>query len=164
MNNEHPENSGLLQTGTGGHGTLEQGVESTSRIMEVKRALGLPLDKPVPMSPNEIHEVDDLQDDLMASKSPEGRPPRHDLRLAEWRWLLLAVGVVLTGALIWAIAGGIAPWWIGIGSLLLICLLGIGISPVLYAGLLRGGEERDARKTAAAVVKHSASLNPPPPH
>jgi len=162
MNNEHPDDGVLHQTPT--QGGLEQGEESTSRIMEVKRALGFPLDRPIPMSPNEIHEVDDLQDDLMASTSPEGRPPHHDLRLAEWRWLLLAIGVVLAGAFMWAIASGIAAWWIGIGSLLLICLLGIGISPVLYAGLLRGGEERDARKTAAAVVKHSASLNPPHPH
>lgn len=137
--------------------------EETSRLYEIKNALGIPSDKPVPMNPAEIHRVDDLQDELMARRSPEGRPPRHDLRIAEWRWLILAIGVVLAGGLAWAIASGMAPVWIVIGALFMICFIGVGSSPVLYAGLLRGAEEHEARKTASAVVKHDADLTPPPP-
>lgn len=132
--------------------------EETNTIHEIKSALGFNPDKPVPMNPAEVHLVDDLQDELMASRSPEGRPPNHDLRIAEWRWLALAVGVVLAGLLIWAIAQGLAAGWIVLGALFMICFIGVGSSPVLYAGLLRGREEHEARRTASAVVKHEASL------
>ncbi|MFT3685216.1 MAG: hypothetical protein QM783_09875 [Phycisphaerales bacterium] len=137
--------------------------ETTSRIMEIKNAVGWPLDRPVPMSPSEIHAVDDLQDDLMAKRSPEGRPPRHDLRIAEWRWLALAIGIVLAGGLVWAIVSGMAPVWIVIGALFMVCFIGVGSAPVLYAGLLRAREEHEARTTATAVVKDKAALRPARP-
>lgn len=144
--------------------TLTPDEETTSRIIEMKNAVGLPLDRPHPMSPGEVHRVDDLQDRVMAGNSPDGRPPRHDLRIAEWKWLFLGIGVVLTGLLIWAIAQGMAPVWIVIFGLLWLLMLGIAISPVLYAGMLRGGEERDARRVAAAVVKDKAALHNPLPN
>lgn len=141
-------------------GTAHIEDQETSRIMEIKGVLGLPIDRPLPMNPAEIHCVDDLQDELMARRSPEGRPPRHDLRIAEWKWLMLAIGFVLVCVMMWAVSQGMEAVWIVIGAVFLVLMAGIGISPVLYAGLLRGGEEHDARKTAAAVVKHDASLKP----
>jgi len=120
------------------------------------------LDLPTPMNPHELHEVHDLQDYLMARQSPEGRPPRHDLRIAEWKWLALGIAVLAVMVTLALVAQGIAPGWIVLAGVLALCFLGIGISPVLYAGLLRGGEERDARRTAAAVVKHDAALTEPP--
>lgn len=133
--------------------------QQTSTLMEIKGALGIPVDRAVPMNPADIHRVDDLQDELMATGSPEGRPPSHELRMAEWRWLALGIAVLLAGGLVWAVTQGVDAWWIVLSGLLLICLLGIGAAPVLYAGMLRGGEERNARKTASAVVKGSAVIN-----
>jgi hypothetical protein len=132
--------------------------------MELKNAVGFPLDRPQPMSPSQIHRVDDLQDELMAGRSPDGRPPRHDLRIAEWKWLFLGIGTILVAALMWAVMSGMATVWIVIFAITLVLMLGIGISPVLYAGLLRGGEEREARKTAAAVVQDRAALHQPHLH
>ncbi|HYD01680.1 MAG TPA: hypothetical protein VEB22_10680 [Phycisphaerales bacterium] len=146
------------QPTVGGPDAVRTQHEVTSPIIELKGALGLPVDRPVPMNPSDIQRVDDLQDELMAHTSPEGRPPRHDLRIAEWRWLALGVSFVLLCMLIYALVSGIAPIWIGIYGLLAACLLGIGIGPVLYAGLLRGREEREARQTATAVVKDSAVI------
>ena len=133
-------------------------LQETSTLIELKGALGLPVDRPIPMNPAEVHLVDDLQDELMARQSPEGRPPRHDLRIAEWRWLALALGAVLAVFVIYAVAQSIAIGWVVVFGLLMLCMLGIGVGPVLYAGLLRGSEEKEARDTAKAVVKHDATL------
>ncbi len=133
--------------------------QQTSRLIEIKGALGIPVDRAVPMDPADLQRVDLLQDELMATGSPEGRPPSHALRMAEWRWFALGISVLLAGGLIWAISQGMDVWWIVLSALLMLGLLGIGIAPVLYAGLLRGGEERNARQTAAAVVKGSAEIS-----
>jgi hypothetical protein len=140
--------------------TARPHIQHSSPLVELKNALGLPFDRPVPMDPKELHRVDELQDELMARKSPEGRPPSHDLRIAEWRWLALAFALVLAVFTGYAVVQSVAVGWVVMFALLLICLFGIGIGPVLYAGLLRGTEEKEARDTAAAVVKHDADLTP----
>lgn len=144
--------------GTDQLGSSHLELEHSSRLVEVKSKLGLPVDRPVPMEPGDMQLVDDLQDELMARGSPEGRPPHHSLRVAEWRWLALGIGVVLSLFTIYAVTQSVAFGWVVMFALLTLCLLGIGIAPVLFAGLLRGGEEKDARKAAAAVVKHDADL------
>lgn len=133
-------------------------IQHSSRLVEIKNALGLPIDRPEPMAPGDVRLVDDLQDELMARGSPEGRPPSHDFRIAEWRWLALGLAVVLGILIAYAVVQSVAIGWVVMFGLLMLCLLGIGIAPVLFAGLLRGSEENEARKTASAVVKHDADL------
>lgn len=93
--------------------------------------------------------LDDRQDQLMGAASSEGRPPAKWLRAVEWRWFGLGAVIVVVAFGAWVVlaevsAGTVVP---AVGyAMLMLC----AASPVLVAGLMRGGEERAARRVAVA--------------
>jgi len=99
--------------------------------------------------------LDGRQDELMTIASTDGRPPSHRQRREGWRMLGACSAVLVTLAVLWEILGSsstrmvIAP----LAVLALVCVL-IGANPVLWAGLLRGREERSARRTVT-LEEHS---------
>ncbi|MFN0010625.1 MAG: hypothetical protein ACKVS8_03170 [Phycisphaerales bacterium] len=91
--------------------------------------------------------VDRVQDEVMTATSPEGRPPTRHVRRAEWKWFLIGGSVLALAAVVWAVSSSV-PWpTLLFVAALLILFLGAAI-PTWGAGLLRGGEERQARKVA----------------
>jgi hypothetical protein len=93
--------------------------------------------------------LDDRQDQLMGAASSEGSPPAKWLRVVEWRWFGIGAAAVVVAFGGWVVlaevgAGTIVP---AVGyAMLMLC----AASPVLVAGLMRGGEERAARRVAVA--------------
>jgi hypothetical protein len=97
-------------------------------------------------------EIDDLQDDLMAASSDDGRPVAKAVRAREWMWFAIgAVGVSVV-SVVWALATG-ASW----GAVFVAVLLGSFFiafaSPAVVVGLLRAKEERAAKVGAEGPVE-----------
>lgn len=101
-------------------------------------------------------EVDRIQEEVMAAKSPEGRPPHRRTRIAEWKWFIIgasAVGAIAMSLSIFGVIAWPTALWVGV----LIFLSLAAASPTWGAGLIRGGEERKARKVALIRV-HDAKV------
>jgi len=115
-------------------------------------------DMPAPVAPEpaltekESDAVDARQVQLMASDSPEGRPPTPWLRRREWRWALAAALVLIIGGVAVALIRGISPGEIIGLSVVVVLLLSLGGAPVLAAGLFRAKEQRAARAKAIAEL------------
>ena len=90
----------------------------------------------------------------MTRISPDGRPPHRQLRRIEWKWFtagaltLAAIGTAI------AIFSGVSLPTLAMGAMLGITLAAAAI-PVWASGLLRGGEERTARRDAVSIVQHN---------
>ncbi len=91
--------------------------------------------------------VDELQDELMSIHSSDGRPPPRRLRVAEWRWVVILVPIVLLCIAGWAVSRQLDVGTILGGLVLVVALVAAG-APVWGAGLMRGSEEREARREA----------------
>jgi amino acid transporter len=83
----------------------------------------------------------------MTVTSADGRPPSRWQRLAEWRWLGIGAALILAAIVTWIAIRGVSAVSVAAGIGLIVLLL-VGASPVLGAGLLRGTEERAARRNA----------------
>lgn len=129
----------------------EMGTEATS-LGEVLLAQDAKADASVPTP-----EVDRVQEEVMAARSPEGRPPHRRTRLAEWKWFIVASVVLALSALIWGALSVVAWQIVAVAAALMLLFLG-ATSPVWGAGLLRGGEEREARKTALIHTQGSGPI------
>jgi hypothetical protein len=99
-------------------------------------------------------EIDRIQEAEMTRISPDGRPPHRQLRRIEWKWFtagafaLAAIGTAI------AIFSGVS-----LPTLAMVAMFGITLAaaaiPVWASGLLRGGEERTARRDAVTIVQHN---------
>ncbi len=105
-----------------------------------------PIDVPAPTQAAAV-ELDELQDEIMTAGSSDGRPPTHKQRSIEWRWLGIGAIVVVVVAVVLVAIKGVGVGAIVLGILLGGLLLAAG-SPVWIAGLMRGREERAARRVA----------------
>lgn len=90
---------------------------------------------------------DNRQDTVMAILSTDGRPPSVRQRLSEWRWFGIGAIVILAGIVCWIVIQGVSLGVVVVALVLGVLLL-VSATPVLAAGLLRGKEERVARKIA----------------
>jgi hypothetical protein len=86
------------------------------------------------------------QDELMSTISSDHRPPLARLRRLEWRLLGVFAALGIVAWVVWVSIVGISVGAV-VGGLAVGVLLLVGASPVLGAGLLRGQEERAARKS-----------------
>lgn len=94
--------------------------------------------------------LDMRQDDLMAIESVDGRPPTHEQRRTGWRWIAIAVPVlVVVAATVAMIRGMSLGAVIGYG-IAAMALWVLGSWPVWAASLRRGKEESVAREEAHA--------------
>lgn len=100
-------------------------------------------------SADEAADLDVRQDQIMARESSDGRPPTHRERRRDWRWLAAAAILVVAGFITWIVVDR-AGLGLVATVLLYAVLLMVAASPVWIAGLLRGGEERAARRKAEA--------------
>lgn len=97
-------------------------------------------------------ELDRDQEDVMSTISTDGRPPPSELRRSEWRWFGIGAILILIALVVWIVASGASMASIFAGLAYGIALLAAA-SPVLGAGLLRGGEERTAHAVACSHVR-----------
>ncbi len=88
---------------------------------------------------------DKCQEEVMAITSTDGRPPPTRQRKLEWRWFGVGALVVIAGIICWIVFNGISLAVV-ITAIVLAVLLLASASPVLAAGLLRGKEQRTARR------------------
>lgn len=100
--------------------------------------------------------LDDRGDELMSLASSEGRPPTRWLRMMEWRWFGIGMLLITAITVTWLAIQGVSLGTVAAGLVFALVLLAAA-SPVLGAGLLRGREERAARK--AARVEQTARIN-----
>jgi hypothetical protein len=107
----------------------------------------------VPLTGQETGLVEDRSDQLMAGHSVDGQPPSHRRRMRDWKFLAVIAGTLLFLAVAFAIASAMAITEIAIGAVLLVFAVLLGGWPVIGAGLLRGKEERSARKEAVIEVR-----------
>lgn len=96
--------------------------------------------------------LDDRQDALMAATSSDGRPPSHSTRMLEWRWLLIGAGLLMVFGIAWIALSGVSGEAV-VAALAYGLLLMMGSSPVWAAAVLRGQEERSARRTATKELQ-----------
>lgn len=101
---------------------------------------------PVP-SPGLAAELDDRQDDLMAVASADGRPPAHQLRVVEWRWVITGLLIFVAALIAWGVLASVDAGIVIPGVVFGIILLG-SASPVWISGLIRAREQRAARRSA----------------
>ncbi len=73
--------------------------------------------------------------------------------MRDWKFLAVIAGTLLFLAVAFAIASAMAITEIAIGAVLLVFAVLLGGWPVIGAGLLRGKEERSARKEAVIEVR-----------
>ena len=92
-------------------------------------------------------EVDRAQEEVMTAISPDGRPPERELRTLEWKWVLIAGAVLLACTVVAVTVSSIAWPTVLFAGVIVLVLIGAAI-PTWGAGLLRGGEERQARASA----------------
>ncbi len=108
---------------------------------------------PEPSTPTPV--LDARQVEVMAETSVDGRPPDRESRRSGWRWFLLVAPLVLI-ALVAGVAWGVGPKAFNGRNVLMaigvIALMAAAAAPVWGAGLLRGQEERAARKIARRQV------------
>lgn len=91
--------------------------------------------------------VDRVQEEVMTAISPDGRPPHRQSRLVEWKWFIMGASALALCGIAWAAISGITwPTFVFVAAA--ICVFLVGSIPTWGAGLLRGGEEREARKVA----------------
>ncbi len=69
---------------------------SLPKVIEVK-----------PATPAAETALDARQDEIMAVASSDGRPPNRQSRLMEWRWLGVAVGLIVAGGVTWIAIEGV---------------------------------------------------------
>lgn len=98
--------------------------------------------------------LDARQDELMTIASSDGRPPPRRLRMIEWRWFGVGAVLVIAGLATWIVIKGVSLGAVVAGLALGVLLL-VAASPVWGAALLRGREERAARKTAQ-IERHES--------
>lgn len=93
----------------------------------------------------------------MTENSPDGRPPHRRLRLSQWKWFIASALVIGLVGLTWVMVSMEISTTLIVLALLMLVLIGGATSPAWGAGLLRRGEEREARK-AALTQEHSGKL------
>ncbi len=91
-------------------------------------------------------QLDQSQEDVMAARSSDGRPPPSKLMRKEWRWFGIGGVLVFFALMTWMVVSRASTGSVVAGVAYVVLLLAAA-SPVLGAGLLRGGEERAAHKT-----------------
>lgn len=91
--------------------------------------------------------VDVRQDKIMTLTSSDGRPPSRWQRMTGWRWLGVGAILLVAGVATWMAVKGVSLGAVAVGAALGVLLL-VSASPVLWAGLMRGQEQRTARKIA----------------
>ncbi len=89
----------------------------------------------------------------MTSISPDGQPPQRELRVTEWKWVLVAFAVLIVCAAVLVLTSSMAWPTVAFAVVILLVLVGATI-PTLGAGLLRGGEEKRARVSALRQEGH----------
>jgi Flp pilus assembly protein TadB len=104
--------------------------------------------------------LDARGDQIMKNTSSEGRPPPRWLRHLEWRLFATLAVAVLVGLLIWIVVAGLTTGPV-IAGIVYALVLAAGMSPVIFAGALRGREERQARATAESEQGGAASTTSP---
>lgn len=96
--------------------------------------------------------LDARQDEIMADESRDGRPPPRWLRLREWRWFGAGALLISVALATWVALAGISALLL-VGGLVYGLVLLLIASPALAIGLLRGREERSARRDAVEERK-----------
>lgn len=105
-------------------------------------------------------QVDDRQDQLMARDSVDGSPPSRRRRLAEWRWIVIVGPLLAIAAVAFAIMRGAGGAAIALGIVACLAYMLLAGWPVWGAGILRGKEERAARKEAMIEVREQHESTP----
>ncbi len=105
--------------------------------------------------------LDARQDELMSIASSDGRPPSHRNRRLGWRGFGKMIAVALPCAFTWAILTSQSPQVIVAPLVVLVVIsLFLAVNPVLWAGIMRGTEERTARRIAVLEEPLSAQKEP----
>lgn len=107
-------------------------------------------------TPRQVIALDLRQDELMAAASPDGNPPTHRQRRLGWWWLAIGASVLIVAGIAWAAIRGVDMTAVLAASGLALVLLG-SAAPVWGAGLLRGREERSARRKARLELRANPS-------
>ena len=137
-----PEAAALADRATSADGPPTPTVEA----MAVVATQGAPLP---PASGNSGNALDDRQEVLMTKVSTDGRPPTRAHRLLDWRIASAVAGIFMIGVVIWLAIRGVSLGTVMAGAAFAAILL-VGALPVVGAGLMRGREERAARRVAIA--------------
>jgi hypothetical protein len=105
-----------------------------------------------------MESLDAKQDELMIATSSDGRPPSHGNRRVGWRRLGGGVAIALPCIVAWAMLTrqSAALIFAPLALLVVVCFL-LAANPVLWAGVMRGKEERAARRAATLEEPPSAS-------
>jgi hypothetical protein len=82
--------------------------------------------------------------------------------MTEWKWFVIVGPIVLIAAVAFAISRGISIGGLALGILLTLGYVTLAGWPTWGAGILRGGEERDARKQATLDIQETDKPTPPP--
>lgn len=127
-------------------GSPRDGTPAHDHAQEVRRNT---IDEP---TSNLNSLVDSLQDELMSAKSSDGGPPSRGWRLTGWHWLVVLVPLlaIVCGVVWTSLAMGV---WTALAGLVLLAVMGLAAAPVWGAGLLRGREERAARRQSRARLR-----------
>lgn len=104
-------------------------------------------------------QLDRDQEDVMSARSSDGRPPPSTLMRNEWRWFAIGVGLLFAALVVWMVVSRASTGSVAAG-VAYVALLIAAASPVIGAGLLRGGEERAAHKAVRTRVRELRSAEP----
>lgn len=99
-------------------------------------------------------EIDRIQEAEMTRTSPDGRPPHRQLRRTEWKWFTFAAAISFLAGTTIAILSGVSLPTLAMGGILGLTLAAAAI-PVWASGLLRGSEERSARRDAISIIQNN---------
>ena len=117
----------------------------------------------LPLTGRQEGLVDARQDQLMERDSADGRPPAHRRRILEWKWVLMIGPIVLIVGAVFAVTRGVSIAALALGVFFSVGYLLLAGWPSIGAALLRGKEERVARKQATIEVRSIPRRGPPPP-
>lgn len=115
---------------------------ASDRVPEVPKPVA-----PVAASDAVTKALDARQDELMTKASTDGRPPTHSTRMREWRWLAVGAVILVLGAGAFVLITGADRHSVVAGVIAAGVMLAAA-APVLAPGVLRGREERAAKRAA----------------
>ena len=107
------------------------------------------------LTSQQVRQVDAREEEIMGVQSPEGTPPEHWLRSAEWKWFRYLMVAVFLGAVVWIGISGVSGGTVLMAAALVVVMV-FAAAPVWGAAILRAREGRAARAAAIEEIQTSS--------